>query len=467
MTVAAYSALISSALFGLGLLMLSASRRRIGWGSLIAIYSYAHLALFVLRPIYIAVYGEGREVFSNSLVGDGFVRAAWISGAGYIAVVLGYIAAGRGIKDSQSADSRALKQQFDTGEYQRLRPVLLCVVLVGMVLYAQYIRVVGIERYLELFRGGRSVELTESLSTVSGYYSTGLQFAIGALVLLVLLSSMAGERVSTVFYVGLLLLAVAPQVASGSRSVFVPVVVALLVVAARLKPSAFRLSRVLVVGPFAFVALLIAPRTFRTSQSDGRSIAEATLSAFSPKEAFTNFVGGFDTAMIDAFARQIDATSRGFVDLKYGESYLYALSAPIPRGVWDSKPGTIDQYLNDEIFPVTASEGIGFSFGIYSEPYANFGLCGTVILFLLGLGLARAETLRFASSPVALWIFAMLAGYIFPFVRGSLSFDSQRLLVSFVPAIAAILWVRITQARQPSRRTEVYSRSSRADWPTG
>lgn len=331
--------------------------------------------------------------------------------------------------------------------------MLILIVILGALLYSQYIRSLGVERYFGILSEGRSSSLTEALAGVSGYYSTGLQFSLGALLLLAMGFVSRGQVRAAVASCLILFVVMLPQVATGSRSVFVPIAVALIVLVARVKPDWLSRGRMLFLGPILFVLLFIAPRTFRSTPYPGVSTWEKFRSAFTLREALENFVGGFDTAMVDAFDLQVAAQRDGFIEMQNGQTYLNAMLAFVPRAMWSDKPGTVDQYLNAELFPVTASQRIGFSFGIYSEPFLNFGLVGViVVMFMAGMALGKINSLRHAPNVFQFWVYAITAAYIFPIVRGSVSFDLQRALVSAVPVLLAVVVARVLTASMRRER---------------
>jgi oligosaccharide repeat unit polymerase len=448
-----------------GLVLLRVRRADLHPASLVMIYTYAHVVLFVVRPFYLWMYQEGRNLFSNELVGDEYVNASIFASVGYFAVCVGYAVTHR---SSQPEPTAGRLEVLDDWSWVNLRNFLVLITVGGALLYGVFIKQIGFANYLNILQEGRSAALSRSFENVSGYYSTGVQFSIGALLLLTV-HFVSRRRPTFVFLCVLLLVVVViPQVASGSRSVFIPVVTALLVLLARCRPGSITKFRALVMAPALFVLLFIVPRTYRTAAAQDVSTAASFKSAFTVQEALDNFVGSFDTAMIDAFAIQVQTQQAGSFDRLNGTSYLNALGAVIPRGIWPSKPGTIDQTLNAAIFPVTNQQGVGFSFGIYSEPYANFGAVGLVIVMLLvGLVLGRLNVLRSSNDTFRVWLYIVAAAYVFPVVRGSISFDVQRALIIALPVIAAVYAVKaMGSARRGSaeyRRADRHMRNVAED----
>jgi hypothetical protein len=82
----------------------------------------------------------------------------------------------------------------------------------------------------------------------------------------------------------------------------------------------------------------------------------------------------------------------------YGETYLYALTLPIPRFLWPSKPG-----LGNHIIDISTSsrnyEHEGRVITLIGESYLNFWLLGVVLVpFVLGWGLTQ-------------WFFSVQSGH--------------------------------------------------------
>tara|TARA_Y100000114_G_scaffold37186_2_gene32784 strand:- start:6983 stop:8026 length:1044 start_codon:yes stop_codon:yes gene_type:complete len=332
-----------------------------------------------------------------------------------------------------------------------LAPLLWGIVLLGVTLYFAYILQVGWGFYWSEVFLGRSLTQKYALTESSGYLYLGLLFANGALALIFMQA--ISQRSPTLAFAsaGLIMLFLVPQFAAGNRSNFIPIVVALLVMLIRVFPRLITPFRAAVFIPVFIFLGFIAPRIWRNDLSQGLSFMDSILSALDPVNLFDNFVGGLDMAMIDAFSLQVGAQASGQIPLHYGSTYVAALSAPIPRSLWPEKPVSVDNILNEAIFPSTHQLHIGFSFGIYSEPYLNFGIIGVILVMaVFGAVLGRVSiALLTTTSTTVVFLVAMLTGFMFALVRGSISYDLQRFLILVLPVLTA-LWIEQTVA---SRRT--------------
>jgi oligosaccharide repeat unit polymerase len=440
------------ALMCVGLLIARALIGSIHALSAIAFVTYSQAVLFVARPLYQMQWGDSLSAFSGERYGDSFIAAEAITGVGFVAICSGY---GWALRRRRESFPLRLVQPWSPTAFARVRPAIVLVVLAGIALYAIYVLQTGVGAYLSGVSAGRSEEARAAAASSSAYFYSGLQFALGALILLLLQNRLARNRIGQLWAISLLALAMLPQLLAGNRSVFVPVAVSILLIFASTNPKVISFSRVAVLLPLAFVLGIVAPRIWRDSLSRGGSVDMAIQSAFSLETAIGDFVGGLDTAMIDAFEVQVRAQDSGALPLLFGQSYLSALTAVVPRQLWPEKPEVVDAYLNSVLFPQTHELGIGFAFGVYSEPYLNFGLLGVVVIgliFGLILGFATRWVTESATMLPAFWL-VMLTSFIFPLMRGSLTFDAQRLLIPALPVVVAIGFFAVisgTDGRQDS-----------------
>ncbi len=437
------AALIGLLGVALGLVALAAFRARFSPLSPYAIYVYSHAALFIMRPAYNALSQNGLNVFDLSESGPPMVAAGLLGALGFVCVSLGYALVARA-RTADAPDRRASERGWLRLEASRERAIIVLSVLfffVGLVLYSRYIsRVGGLSSFLSL-NSGRSAELTEALASSSGYEISGLLMTTGTSLLLLMLGLARRRKGLVALAAILLLVAELPQLMTGSRSMFVPLVVAILIIVTTTRPRLITLPRALLTGVPAFVLLFVAPRILRSEVSETNTAFDAIRESFSYEGIMGGFFGSFDTAMIDAFSLQIEAQSTGRLDLAGGATYLGALGSVIPRDLWPSKPLAVDTVLNQALFPETAARNIGFSFGVYSEPFFNWGVVGVILVAVLfGIVLGHAEAaLRNSRSMLTIVAVAMFSGQVFTLVRGSLSFDLQRLLIPLLPLLA--VWV--------------------------
>lgn len=429
---------VSLVTFAVGQVMLMPAGRGASPLSLIYVFSYCHLAIFILRPFYSIVFQSGVNIFTAGSY-DGFaMAAAAVAGGGYVATCLGYVITVMLARHARSAS--ASPQPEDLRDHLALDRALWFVVIMGFGLYAVYIGSVGPSSYFANFFSGRTAERSESIQGASAYLYAGILFAYGALLMQLLLALRSRKR-GRIAWVSILLgVACLPTIVSGSRASFLPVVIAVLIIVWSLVPSVRRVKWIVTWVPAVIFFGVLAPRVWRDTLAQGVSFSDSLVIAADGDNFLAGFFGGLDTAMLDAFALQVLAQENSLIQPTLGATYLSAIAAPIPRILWPEKPVPVDTILNAVIFPATHSQGIGFSFGVYSEPFLNFGVIGVaLILLIVGVALALIQVWSMRSrDPIALFVLALTAGSIFPIFRGSISFDLQRLLMPMIPVL--IVW---------------------------
>lgn len=415
----------------------------------VAMVAYCQILIFVARPAYSLTYQSSANIFTLNEYDDSMLTAQVYAGVGFLALCIGYsLKRGR-----VSANSRATTvEPFSDVAWRRLVGPLYLIIACGYGLYAVYILQVGWSGYWSATLSGRSEELRSALSSNSGYFYSGLQFATGALILVIFQNALKRKLWNTTLLLLLLTASMFPQIAAGSRSVFIPVAVAVLFILHIVKPSVLKFSRVVLWGPAAFLLGFVAPRIWRDNLAVGGTILDSLQVAMSPENLFDNFFGGLDTAMVDAFAIQTSAQQNGDLPYQLGTTYAGLFTSIVPRALWANKPESVDELLNAALFPETHAKKIGFAFGFYSEPALNFGLMGVLaVSFFFGWLLAslakRADLRRDIASS---FVLLMAVSYVFPIMRGSLSFDSQRLLISLLPVLLVFILVRPTDGTQTS-----------------
>jgi hypothetical protein len=416
----------------------------------IAVVAYCQALLFVARPLYQYYYANSLNVFTFAAYGPEYLQSSFVSGFGFCAMCVGFACALRG---SPSTLPIFHVQKMANNEWVPLKRALIFVTVCGYALYSVYVVQTGIGNYVTGVTSGRSAMSRSATVAASGYFTSGLQFSIGALILLMLGFRLRGDRRASYICMAVLCISLYPDIAGGNRSVFIPVALAVVLVMLTTNPKVLSPHRVVVWVPSLFIFGIVAPRIWRDQLAEGGSLTTSIASALDPSNALEGFVGGLDTAMVDAFEVQIHAQSSGVLDYQMGWTYLGAIGSVIPRDVWKAKPESVDQVLNAVLFPALDAQGIGFSFGFYSEPYFNFGYFGIVVLpglfgALLGLLTRRAWS---SSTLVSTYILIMTTAYIFPIMRGSISFDAQRLMIAALPALIAVGWVRWRQQAASQR----------------
>ncbi|MCC4249432.1 O-antigen polysaccharide polymerase Wzy [Microbacterium testaceum] len=389
--------------------------------------------------MYQLLEAESMNAFTGSAYGDAFLTASMICGLGFVSICVGY-AIGKGRAPSTMPLERI--SPFDELTWPSVRRALIIVVAVGFLLYSMYILQNGVGSFFTGINAGRSELSRRSVVAASGYLTSGLQFSTGALLMLILGFRLRANYTAGWLCLTVLIVAMYPEIAGGNRSVFIPILVALVLALYTTNPRVLSPLRVALGGPALFFLGIVAPRLWRDQLAQGGSLEASLIAAFNPSVAIEGFVGGLDTAMVDSFEVQLAAQQSGALEMQYGMTYVGAAGAAIPRDLWAGKPDSVDQVLNAALFPALDAQGIGFSFGFYSEPYFNFGVVGVLIvasMFGLFLGaITKASWVR--RSPFTAFVFIMATAFIFPIMRGSLSFDIQRLLIAALPAMLVMFF---------------------------
>lgn len=414
--------------------------------SIISIITYCQFVLFIARPVFVILFQDSTNIFTSAPYDQNYVYAQLFAGLGYATLCLVYsLAAGRMV----STKAKLIVHELPKDEWAKIRPALVAITTLGMILYLGYILQTGWGTYWQGTLTGRSDEQRSALGSSSGYLYSGLQFATGAVLFLFLYATVQRRRRSQYLSLIVLTITVFPQIASGSRAVFIPIIIAILAALARVNPGVLAPRRLAVWLPVLVILGFVAPRIWRDNLATGVSLGDSLVQALSPDEFFGGLLGGLDTAMVDAFSVQLAAYEDHTLPYLFGNSYIAALTAAVPRGIWPGKPGSIDEFLNSHLFPVTDAKGIGFAFSSYSEPTANFGLIGVICVFgIFGFIVGRlARKTENSTSTISTFFYIMIAGYIFPLMRGSFTFNFQRVLIPLIPVLIALAIVQLGKGR--------------------
>lgn len=450
-----YYFLIVTASLALGVTAVVCCGRHIRLTNIFTLFTISHVTLFVARPTYSALTNKP-NAFNATQSWNVNVAVAEVVAAGYLAFCLGYILYRR---PTPTRPSELIP--IDPAIWPVVRWQLIAVTTISFGLFASYVARIGPQRFLEVTLLGRSTGLSSTIEGQTAYAYLGSQFGIGAAILLYIQGRANGNKRQAWISLTLLALCVFPQVAAGSRSGFIPVIVALLATGQRIRPKRYRSTRLAVLGVPLFLLTVVAPRLYRVRQESNLTLIESLWESAKPANFLSGFLGGLDTAMIDALSIQVAAQLQRELPLAIGQTYANAATAFIPRSIWPQKPITVDQYLNAELLPTLVGQGAGFSFSIYSEPYLNFGLIGVaMVLLALGIAAAKLDSLANSTNLFAFWLYAMCAAFTFPIFRGSVSFDIQRLMIAALPI--GLLIVMARHSTRPSRQRPTLSRTLRS-----
>jgi hypothetical protein len=209
---------------------------------------------------------------------------------------------------------------------------------------------------------------------------------LGALAIFVWIAAVPSDIKSPLFLVAAAVCIVAQFVSNGSRgsALALPLIVAL-VWAMRRQRIPWKIGLLLIPLMFVSIGLLGAVRT----SSWSRSTADQTL-------AHTGWGESFALAQREIAARQSVSANVPVVEralslgdgLLLGRSYMAAISAFIPRGIWHDKPRAVGS-IYAQVFLGAPRSGISIPVSAEAEMYWNFGLLGVVLLSILYGALIR------------------------------------------------------------------------------
>lgn len=205
------------------------------------------------------------------------------------------------------------------------------------------------------------------------YWIATVQIGLYATLLWLILDQQAWRN--PIFWLAMGVSLISTFLMTGSRSsVIVPAILGLLGWMLRRRQIMF--GRLVYAGMIALVLLNILGN-FRRS----------TWSGEIDWGALTSFSSGSSISVNELVERTtsrngttpILARVPNEVELLYGSSYLAVLVLPIPRGLWEDKPGGIDGRVGNTFFNNVG----GVPPGPVGEAYWNFALPGVIVVFLI------------------------------------------------------------------------------------
>jgi O-antigen polysaccharide polymerase Wzy len=392
-------------------------RQRV-WSSPLYVLALAWTVVGVVHPLLIGL----QDPYSNLVLGvdvtASLVPAAVIAGAGVCAMAMGMRLALR----KTAGISRPLVFCLDPVGGAATELVL---VLLYLATTAVLIQQVGFQTLLHW----RSDPSRQALSETSNYLIfTGYLLIVPALARLLRARTLISGTALPAW--GLLLLSQTTAILSGSRIEVIPCILSVYIVLS-LRREHFSRTRA-AVALLVVLAVAIGFVAWRQSSD----VTQASLGHNSISYIASDVFEGQDTAMLGNFAVLVKADGGARASFP-GEAYLAILARPIPHELWDSKPLTLDQQLNTSLLPVQEQQGFGFSFTCFGEALYNGGVLSVVFVsLLLGLfwgGLHRRLLAR--STPRQVLVAAALVPLLIVILRGSLSADYPRLVLSALPAM--------------------------------
>lgn len=110
----------------------------------------------------------------------------------------------------------------------------------------------------------------------------------------------------------------------------------------------------------------------------------------------------------------------------WGETYVAALLAPVPRAIWDSKPRGAGSLYAQYFFNADET-GTSIPIGPVAEAYWNFGILGVVLVFFaFGVAMKRVRKWTFSAgggSPFRLTFYALFLTTFAPATNALVQFE--------------------------------------------
>lgn len=134
------------------------------------------------------------------------------------------------------------------------------------------------------------------------------------------------------------------------------------------------------------------------------------------------------------------------IPLQLGASYANALTGPVPRAIWSSKPRALDTLLMSRLFPDLAQRNIGYSFSFVAEPYFNFSWPGVFVATCL-MGIVFGSLYRWLlAHPDNRFVqvcFATMLPFLIPLTRSGLAANFNRYMLVVTPLVLCFVFARV------------------------
>jgi len=340
--------------------------------------------------------------------------------------------------------SRILPVQRNT---RALRTILLGLVATSMLILAAYL----------YFRGGLGAHLTAlgrgRFRELAGDGPIMVATDLGAVAMFVWVAARPGDVKSPAFLASLGIVVFAQFVSNGSRgSALAVLLVVGLVWSIRRQRVPWKIALLLL--PFMFVSLGLLG-AIRTSGWYGSHAGEAF--------ATTGWTESVEIAQQEiqerrAMSAHVPVIERGFEVTDgplYGQTYISALAAWIPRTLWENKPrGTGSVYA--QRFLGESSEGAGIPVGPQAEMYWNFGLPGVILISIIYGVLIRGVhhfCWRRYPDPFAIVFLVIFLANFNMGTKGLIAFEQQTVLLFVCYVIISIFVPSRKGAVSPVFRT--------------
>jgi hypothetical protein len=421
-------------------LAVAALKRRLDIFEPIHLFALSYAVLFVVRPAFDLAGHRSLPVWVNHIIDPTYKQALLVGIVGAIGFYSGYaLRIGRDL-------GRRLRLPTGVWSKPDLRTYVLFATLLSLGVFALFARQIGLASVGSLLkgRGGGSI-----LHTSSGYLYTAPLW-LASLGILILAISERWRSANGAMAFGLIAFSQVLTIGGGDRSWTLPVLAMITAVWYLRRGTQPSLSMIAVGIAITFVVGISAARDYRDPYAHGSTFSKSVAKPIlDPRGALNQFFEGADTAMVVNLAVEMQFVPKE-IPFKYGATYLGALTRPIPRALWPTKPQAADTELTEKIFPTIARGGGGFSFSLFGEPFFNFGWLGVfVIPALLGI-LWRALYVWFRRAPRNESVIALYAvnwPFMVIYMRGGIGVDYQRQLIVLIPLLVAIALAELRSRR--------------------
>jgi len=339
------------------------------------------------------------------------------------------------------------KAEFDTA---RLR--LMLIVLIGLSFVALLT--------LMSFQGGLAEHLAGlargRFRALAGLGPLVALVDLGTISVILWVAARPRDARTPIFLGALVTVALAQFVSNGSRSATLLLFMLVgLTWALRSRRIPWRLAAVM--APLVFMSLGLLS-VVRTSAVGGQSATEALTSADS-SQVLTEIQEEIAVRRSVSAQVPIIANASRVTGFMWGETYLAAVLAVVPRFIWEDKPrgpGSLyaQRFLGEE------REGTSIPVGPTAEAYWNFHIPGVILIFLLyGVLLRKAHDLYLAGedNPFVVCFFVLFVAS-FRIHTDELTLFQQQMALFGLVYVLARLFVR--------RRDAAVGRRPRVAAPT-
>lgn len=209
----------------------------------------------------------------------------------------------------------------------------------------------------------------------------------------------------------------------------------------------------------AIVLLFVPLKSIGKLAQEGRSLGEISSQVREQLEAALRGRAP-DQMVLDQFAAGVTLTDD--VGARFmGRTYLGLLTLPIPRPLWQGKPGLAD-HLRVISTPERPMADMGAVLTFLGEAYINFGVVGLLlnpILIAYGLGRFYHAAYRTPYMSVLRFTYLLTAANLIVIFRDGLVSLVGFAMVTMMPLFAIAVWHAVAaRPRRVARRRRVVSR---------